>query len=282
MIRKSLYGFFIQNGKESIPVRIDRYPFGEWLNIYLQTLFAEKPEISEIWMNPTVDKSEKTRIIEETTEYYFLSLFASWFDVPHSHQKNWKIFNRKDISQLLSFNRFLDLFTQPMEERPIFANEHRKENVLTYFAMNDSGKLLGFYEDFRLVLPTGSSIKKQNNWLIFDTPIYKLRFRSSCEGYSSSLPIDFAKYYLGFSKKAAKNVQVQIEITRKLNSCLFPNHRTLYKEMMEFIEYFEESISYQKFFAKQNWEAICIQSRMIENLTINGLAGNKLYGVNPR
>jgi len=271
MIRKSFYGFFIQNRKESLPVRIDRYPFGEWLNIYFQTLFAEKPEVSELWINPTVDKSEKNRLIEEATEYYFFSLFASWFDVPYSYQKNWKIFNRKDISHLLCFNRFLDLFTQPMEERPIFANQHRKENVLTYFAKNDSFIILGMYEDFRLVLPAESSIKKQNNWLIFDTPVYKLRVRSSCEGYSSFPPIDFAKYYLGFSKKAAKNVQIQFEITRKLNSYLFPNHTKLYKEMMEFIEYFEESISCQKFFAKQNWEAICIQSRIIENLSINGL-----------
>ena len=260
MYRKSLYGFFIQNGKESLPVRIERYPFGEWLNTYFHSLFAEKPEMAELWMNPTVDKSEKNRLIEEATEYYFFSLFASWFDVSYSHQGNWKIFNRKDIAHLLSGNRFLELFTQSMEERPIFANEHRKENILTYFAKTDSGNILGFYEDFRLVLPPGSSIKKQNNWLVINTPIYKLRFRSSCEGYSSTLPIDFAKYYLGFSKKAARNVQIQIEIRRKLNSYLFPKQRKSMKEIKEFIDYFEESISYQKFFEKHDWEAICIQS----------------------
>jgi hypothetical protein len=244
-------------------------------------LFAEKPEISELWMNPTVDKSEKNRLIEEATEYYFLSLFASWFDVSYFKQGNCDTITRKSILHLLSSNRFLDLFTQPMEDRPIFANEHLKENVLTYFAKDDSGHILGFYEDFHLELTTGSSIKKQTNWLVINTPIYKLRFRSSCEGYSSSLPIDFAKYYLGFSKKAAKNVQIQIEIRRKLNSYFFLKQRKSIKEIKEFIDYFEESISYQKFFEKHDWEAICIQSGIMENLTINGLAGNKLYGVNP-
>lgn len=268
MYRKTLYGFFIQNGIESLPVRIERYPFGEWLNIYFQSLFAEKPEVSELWIKPTIDKLEKNRLIEEATEYYFLSLFASWFDVSYSQQGNWKIFKRKEILHLFSSNRFLDLFTQPMEERPIFANEHRKENVLTYFSRNGSGDILGFYEDFCLQLPQGSCMTKHLNWLVVETPSFNLRVLTSCDGCSTFLPIDFAKYYLGFRKNCAKNVHVKIQVRRRLNSYLFPKQRKLIKDLKEFLEYFEENISSQNFLAKHDWEAFCIQARMIEGLII--------------
>lgn len=264
MIRKSPNGFYIQNGNESLPVRIERYPFGEWLNSCFKALFAEKPEMSEIWTNPTFDASEKNRLIEEATEYYFLRRFASRFHVSYSPKGNWKIFNRKELSPLIPDNRILDLFTQPMEERPIFANIQRIENKVDYCVFNDSGDLIGCYDDNNFLLPKGSLIMKINKGLIIDTPVYNLRFRASCDGCSCSLPIDFAKYYLGFRKRTARNVDVQIEIHRKLNSYLFAKHRKLYKEMTEFIDHFEESISYHRFFDKYDWERMCIQSGMIE------------------
>lgn len=273
MIRKSPNGFYFQNGNESLPTRIERYPFGEWLNSCFKALFAEKPEMSEIWMNPENDQTEKSKLIEEATEYYFLSRFASWFHVSYSPQGNGKIFNRKELSHLRSDNRILDLFTQPMEERPIFANIQRIENKSDYCVHSESNDLLGCYDDFNFLLPEGSIIKKEDDWLIIDTSVYKLRFLASCDGCSCSLPIDFAKYYLGFRKRTARSVDVQIEIRRKLNSFLFPKQRKLYKELKEFIDYFEEIISYQKFFDKQDWEAICIQSTIIEKLVIKDSAG---------
>jgi hypothetical protein len=163
-----------------------------------------------------------------------------------------------------------------MEERPIFSDQHRKENVAIYFATNDAGKTLGFFEDFGLLLPAGSSIEKQSNCLIIDTPVYNLRIRTSCEGYSTLLPIDFAKYYLGFKKRAAKETQVQIEILKKPIFYFLPKQRKLFRQLIEFIDNFEESISYQNFLYKQNWEAICIQSRINESLVIKQSNGSHL------
>ena len=69
---ENIHGLFIQKEKTSIPARCEGYPYSDWLNIYLQVIFAEKPLTKYSWEDNLL---KKRKLIEEATEYYHCRTF---------------------------------------------------------------------------------------------------------------------------------------------------------------------------------------------------------------
>lgn len=263
---QSLIGFFIQNEKNSFPVRCEGYPYSEWLNIYFQAALAESAELSRIWKDPLVLQTEKDKLITEATEYFFISSLLSLFKKCFSEKNRTKILTRNDIPEILRTNRFLELFSRPREERTMFSNVEINKELSTQFSSHEPNEDFAFFEEFRLNLPKGSCFFRKNNWLILDTPLFKLQFHASYDGHAIGLPLDFVRYYLGFKKNTARRVNAVIKTRIKLRALFYPRSWQYFNDLFNGIELTEESFSESHFFKKINWDQIYTQSRVIENI----------------
>jgi hypothetical protein len=145
---QNLIGMFISRKTEEIPVVIERYPFGTWMNIYFQSAFAEQPELEQIWKHPVTHGSEKSRLVREATEYFFIDSFLSWFRHYNSRPEEYKLISGEALNEAFSDNRFWKLFTRPMEERPVFNKEERKGGFQQYTVSDNAKHLIGLYHDF--------------------------------------------------------------------------------------------------------------------------------------
>lgn len=263
---QSLIGFFIQNEKYSFPVRCEGYPYSEWLNIYFQAALAESAELSRIWKDPLVPQTEKDQLVSEATEYYFITILLMHFNSIIFEKIHATTLQRDDIPEILKTNRFLELFSRPREERAMFSNVEISKELSTQFSSHEPNEDFAFFEEFRINLPKRSRFFRKNNWLILDTPLFKLQFHASYDGHAIGLPIDFARYYLGFKKNTARRVNAVIKTRIKFRALFYPRSWHYFNNLFNGIEFTEECFSEFHFFKKINWDQIYTQSRVIENI----------------
>jgi hypothetical protein len=263
---QSLIGFFIQNEKYSVPVRCESYRYSEWLNIYFQAALAEDAELARIWKDPLVSQTEKDKLISEATEYFFITSLLSLFKKCFSVRNRTTTLTRNNIPEILRSNRFLELFSRPREQRPMFANVEINKELSIQFSSHEPNEAFAFFEEFCFTLPKRSRFLREGKWLILDTPLFKLQFHASYDGYAIGLPIDFARYYLGFKKNTARRVNAVIKTRIKLRALFYLRSWHLINDLFNGIELTEESFSKFHFFKKINWDQIYTQSRVIENI----------------
>ena len=103
---------------------------------------SSENELKKMWDKGPVDKGlhydkdtgkvscatgKGHQLIIEATEYYVLEKLSShltdYFNRPHFDEQELHTFARNDIPDVLLSNRFLELFSKPMEDRPLFSTE---------------------------------------------------------------------------------------------------------------------------------------------------------------
>jgi hypothetical protein len=275
---QSLIGFFIQNGKDSVPARCEGYPYSLWLNIFFRAAFAEDAELACIWRDKMGLQAEKDKLISEATEYFFITSLLYLFQKPFSVKNRSTILTRNDIPEILRTNRFLELFSRPREERSMFSNVLINKELSTQFSSHEPNEDFAFYEEFCFSLPKGSHFFREGKWLFLDTPLFELKFYTSYDGCAFGLPLDFARYCLGFNKNTARRVNAVIQTRIKLRALFYPRSWHYINDLFNGIEFTEESFSESHFFKKINWDQLYTQSRVIENIFQSHIPYRKIKG----
>ena len=224
---------------------IDRYDFSERLHDYFRALFLENKAIEQTWSKskhtfrsksemPSASKEKlaesvaNKKLVREAVEYFILDRLSmtltDYFNQNSVNNEQATVtLERNDIPSVLLSNRFLDLFSRPMEEREPFSSFSRDDSSQSF----DEGtqvKLVAAYtaegaifDSFELVLPKGSAVSRgSDHSLSIDTKRFSLRGGTIFEGYATVFPPNFDELYLDPKADLVKPYQVDVNIDVKL------------------------------------------------------------------
>lgn len=210
---KELTGFFILDRIKKEIIQIDSYDFSNKLGEHLDIAFAEDQALKKIWSNLKFDtvyhndiKEDFLKIINEASEYYLLeklSRHLSQFFNDFGYEENEIVeYERNDIPDILLKNRFLELFSKPMDQRVAFIpdgpiekqEEDPQEKVVACFTDG------AMFVNFELILPKKSRVKRNiDNSISIITPRFTLKLNSITDGTGTYIPWEFCMRYLGLT-----------------------------------------------------------------------------------
>jgi len=264
----------LENGSKNI-ISVHRYVFSEKMSRYFKHIFAEDKNIEKLWNNTKGIKFEEGnniyKLIKEAAEYYVLDKLSLMLtDFYNNKDSAFKItkYNRRDIPHILTTNRFLNLFSTPMEDRACFCGreDSSKSQGVTVTAYSSEGAM---YDRFELALPVKSKISKEESGRInIKTPVLTLSFAIDFPGFNAISPRGFEKYYLKRDIFSFRLFKIGIDITVSPKFCFFKSKDTLenYLWADEFIEKIERDVSLESFLEKINWEANLLLLERLDSL----------------
>ena len=293
-------GFVVFDPKEDnkiIPIK--RYEFGEALSASMVALCTENKAIGRIWSASDLqvaldERSAAHQIVIEAIEYYAINklsvLLTDYFNYSQNGIEADKlvVYEREDVPRILLKNRFLEMFSRPMEEREAFMEEDTTESDKRHelaedhepaaltggstrkvdFELNmteSGGRVVmqfgpngEIFEFFELTLPTDTVIDRSaDRTLEIKNPHFTLKIGSSFQGYGANLPTDFEHYYLGRHYMSVRRLHcgLKIEVNFKLRAFLTGSGRQYHQWIDRFIEEVESGFSFSRFLEDVSWEA---------------------------
>ncbi|MGQ7872405.1 hypothetical protein [Bacillus sp. 1A] len=290
---KVITGFIVRDEKENSILKIARYPFSNEIAEYLNAAFAESPDIKAIWEREPLkirsmedhvkwSNNRSRQLVHEAVEYFVIeelsTHLSSYFNNETFEKDNIREIGRNDIPEILYENRFLQLFSKPMEERAAFErniqrenNEKKQVNDKEEFIIDgkkvtftrgetvmSSGSNGAIYQRFDLVLSLNTKVKRLDKHSIsIETERFNLNIKTVVDG-QASLPEGFMKYYL--QKESMDyffnvfEIKLVINIRFKVKN-FFLKHRLEYFRWIDsFLERLNSRFSKDVFFEKLNWE----------------------------
>lgn len=258
--------FLIYNERKYEIIPVPRYEFSEEIHSYIKSAFGENPALKNIWKKePDISKPKSAQLVLEAAQYFLLNKLSThlidYFTTEEFKKANLKKYERKDIPEILLSNRFLELFSRPMEERPAFMDdcEYEDDEVPDeiVYASGDKGAI---FDRFELVLPQKSSIRKlDNNKIEIETEKLKISIVIQFEGFNTLLPMMFEEYYLGINdsdKYDVYNLDISIHVQMKLMSLFSSVGWEYYQWIESYLDIIEEEVSKDAFFERINWENV--------------------------
>lgn len=280
--------FFIYDHKTNESMLVPNYDFSKELSRNLNALFVENPAIKRSWELEPLSKmfgsleeddegassikfhlnNKSVRLISEAAEYNILEILSTTL-TDHFNDEEFKddylkVYRRGDIPDVLLSNHFLDLFSRPREERPLFAKHSRKhrDKTKTCFEFGPKGAV---YNNFDLILPKGSNIKRlKPNELEIDTNRLKLLVDICFGGFSTNLPNEkeFLNEYVGVRNLHKKrqdlhvySIDINIKVTIKYIAFLTPLGWEYYNWVDSFLDSINDHISKNEYFNRIQWLA---------------------------
>lgn len=254
-------------------VEIDRYNSSEALARYFKALFAENRALQQTWeSNPLSDfrfkkpnslewqPSPALKLFREAVEYHALHelalhLSAHFTGNPEVKDENIVQIGRKDIPAILLENRFLELFSRPMDEREAFLDGTRgKGRDLAVYAGGKGGAI---FSHFELILPSASKVTKSaQDGLVIATPRFTLAIKVECQGFNSNLPGEFEKLYLGrsFKELTVLKYDVRAAVSFKRRAFLATEGWEAYRWVDGFLERLQREFAFEPFLKEIGWD----------------------------
>ncbi len=299
-------GFFIVDHVEKKVIPVSRYPYSENLSRYLESACAESQDIKmvlerSIYVPDTtikipqenideirIKREERAavkklmatpdrRLILEATEYFILRMLSThltnYFSDEKFKEENLTKFEREDIPQVLLENRFLNLFSKPMEERAASF----EDRYVSKSTRGGSGERATDFIHFHLILPTKAKVSRiDEKTFEITTQKFTLRVSILYSGADELLPTDFEKYYLRLqeyyqrsnpSMVKEKAIEIEVKVFFK-NSIFFSTTGLQYYEWLDsYLDKLEEEFSSSYFFNKIGWDSV---STLMDCLDMRG------------
>jgi hypothetical protein len=272
-------GFFVYSKKDNTLVEIPRYRFADSVRDDLNSAFAENSALKLIWDKEPIntflsyDKKKKqwvkkepraAKLLKEAVEYYLLEKLSihltDYYNNGNFREKDIYEFQRSQIPDVLLSNRFLELFSKSMDERPMFAERNINDNNFIGETVMAFGKNGATYQKFDLVLPRKSKVTRiKENQIEIKTRRFTMVLSVDFDGTNTVLPRGFEKYYLlreRFDDASAYKVHIDVSIKFNLFSIFSMRSWGHYKWVDSFLKVLDESISQEKFFEMINWENV--------------------------
>jgi len=243
------------------------YELAEEVHNYLQGAFAENSALLRLWQE---QPKEADRLLTEVIEYCILRTLSNHLE-EYFHGKTFKkenltTYGRVDIPSVLLSNRFLELFSQPMAQRPAFIGmiDNDIDNTVAAWGANGA-----FFEKFDLILPKGSIVKRpEKSKIAIETKKLKILIAVRYDGYSTNLPRNFEELYLHLPHEVEYTdegprvlynpyeIHVDIQITVKSRAMLSNSGWEYYRWVDSFLERIEKEVSREAFFNRIQWESV--------------------------
>lgn len=268
-------GFITYDSKQNKVVDIPRYDYGHHLRQYLEAVFAENEAIKKLWDKEPISKElhfdkeagkvsrhigKGHQLIVEATEYYVLEELSThltdYFNQPHFDEQELQTFARNDIPDVLLANKFLELFSKPMEDRPLFSgNESRplKDGEIV-MAMRRGA----FYSRFDLTLPKPSKIKRiDSKTITIETNRFIFKIAVDFERFGTVIPHEYLQHVLGHDARAlhAYQINVVFTVSFRFASLFLPGGWDYYRWVESFVESFDQKFSKERYFKDIAWES---------------------------
>lgn len=286
---KRISGFIVYDEKENKIVNVPRYPVSEEIHECIEAAFHENTALRVLWENEPLGNMYKIHenterdqeglpiikigsrlskeIVREALEYCLLTLMdttlTDYFNEVNFDNKKLKVFSREEIPGSILKNRFLDLFSKAMEERPLFveqtlcqSKDGRKPpgKVVASYHVVDGVKCK--FELFELTLPEGSKmIRNSDNTIEIRTNRFTIEVDVKFDGMGALLPRGFKNHYLKIDNRIRTfSFDVDIKVKFKFGTLFSFGSWVYYKWIDLLLEKVEEEMSAEKFFTKIDWE----------------------------
>jgi hypothetical protein len=263
---------------------IEGYDFTEDLSKYIKALCVENKAYLKIWSddpignglsfegNKAIQRKPKSNdLLIEAIEYYVLRMLALHLS---GHFNNNDLVSdeylvtleRKNIPDILLSNRFIDMFSRPMEEREQFLGHGpNSPHGKVVYAFGRDGAI---FDHFEMVLPKGSSIARENDSSIsIVTNRFKLNFRLDFGGWNTNFPRRFESLYMGKELRSTSSfgvgLSVRVEFSAK--SLLTAKGWEYYWWLDSFLAKLEQSFSISNFLSQISWRQNAAMMLMAEN-----------------
>jgi len=271
-------------GDKTIQVRpAERFELSENISKYLQAAFSENPALLAAWLkNPVQCLPGQTTgigslignsLLDQAIEYFFLdrlSLHLSAYFQEHGiEEEKCQKFVRSDIPDVLLQNRFLEMFSKPMEEREQFSRHaHGTEDPdqpcgTVVVAFGTDGAL---FDMFELILPKGSKVSRSAEGILrIETSIFFMEFEPGMEGFATVTRRGFEEFYMhepDLCEGAPTLVNSKMRVRVKRRALFSRSGWDYYRWLDSFIyEYYEEAHA-DRFYKAIGWETALTISRL--------------------
>ena len=266
----SVKGFLIHLKEENQIQSVPRYRFSEQISQYLSSAFNENEALKRQWdkepllhvfsRNEGESATASLKLIREAVEYYLiekLSIHLTDYFNQESYDKNLlSELSREDVPSILLSNRFMELFSAPMENRAVFEPHDRDGDGVVVMSMGKNG---AFYSRFDLVLPKGAKVSRNKGSVVIETSKFKLTISVIFNGAGYVSPRNFEKYYLGlesFDSYTEFGVEFKAEVEFKLLSSLRKSDWDYHAWLDSYFEGLERDMSGKHFFKEINLETV--------------------------
>jgi len=270
----TIESFIIVNPKTNEFVNIPRYDFCEQLYRFLKGAFQENPALKKQWDKEPVGSgfefdiesntgtrkaTASSKLIKEAAEYYVLDRLSThltdYFNKEHYSESVLKKYARTDVPDILLANRFMELFTNAMENRAAFSTEREHDSKGVVVAA--SGKNGAIYRRFDLILPATSVVSRgKSGEILIDTEYFELSIGIDFDEMGYVTPREFERYYLGvdsYEESSEYSVDIQIGVRFKLKA-LFRDAKWDYYEWLDsFLSTLESRASASAFLEEIQW-----------------------------
>jgi hypothetical protein len=288
--RKEIVSSAIYKEKDNKIIDVPYYNFSNNLSNYLEYAFNENQDIKAIWERHKLlklDSNKKTvrkntnsgKLLIEATEYIILDKISTHLSDYFNNEKlninNISEIKRDDISDILIKNRFLDLFSKPMNERSAFLDydntkkQPNKEVIMSY-------KNGHFFNKFKLKLPKGSKvIRNEDSSILIKNKRFSIKISVEYEGYGSmGIPYSFIRYFLNLNLTEYRQLEIKVNFDVKFNLNTFISLLgwEYYKWIDSLLKELEDEISSEHFSKKIHWESNEVILEFLENRLPMGTA----------
>lgn len=252
---------------------IERYEVSEKLHSYFVGLTSENKAISRLWneseLGPQISadrssarlsKSHGNLLVCEAIEYFVLDQLSlhlsAYFDSYREVDEDTIVrVQRTDIPHILLQNRFLDLFSKPMEMREAFMEHGPSEHG--HKVVYATGKDGAFFDHFELILPKGSSVTRSDaTGLRIATSRFELTVLPLFQGFSENLPHRFEELYLGkrFGQVSPYVIGVELKVKFRWWAFLTGKGWDYYEWLDSYLDELTTAFSFDDFIKSIGWD----------------------------
>lgn len=220
---------------------------------YFNYAFNESKDIKAIWENNYLDSIKIERehkglkLIEEVTEYILLDTVSkhlqSYFSSEKISKNKTTVLYRNEISEVITKNNFLDLFSKPKEERSAFINPQESST--------DS-----YFKEFELELPEKSQlIREKDGSITIKNMRFSLNFKINYRDKSPLIPMEYISLFYDLGRAECEQFQFEIKTKIKFNYSTFISNKgwEYYSWLDSLLKNVEDDFCPIKFSKDINW-----------------------------
>lgn len=266
-------------------LRIEGYELSRRLQRYLSAIMVEDEATAQFWSlaeiggriagrqgegRHTADGAKA--LVREALEYFVLDKLSehlSGYRIAAWPEKDKKIvLQREHVAEIRRGNRFLELFSSPLDTRREFIEDGTGAIRNIRFAISENGAL---FQHFQLRLPRGSALRRVGHTgLLIDTPRFKLTVSARFDGYNKLLPDEFERLYLGQRLAEAiisYDVQLRLSVEYRWSSFLKVSGWGDYEWVDSFLDKMVDDCAFDTFLANIGWRTAATTAIAIDHLT---------------
>ncbi|MEW6635097.1 MAG: hypothetical protein AB1440_29855 [Pseudomonadota bacterium] len=261
------------DSRTRVPISIERYDFSSRIFSYIKALSVENKALGKVWSDNKfyilsgldtgdvkLSSTESKKIAIEAAEYFVLDSLSThltdYFNQePSADPEKLVTFERDDVPEIFAKNRFLDLFSRPMNEREVFS----KTPVGPGYGkvVSASGPGGARYDHFDLVLPKGAKISRDKHGSFsISTKNFTLKVDCDLQFGSHPIPWNFIKYYMSkkFESIDQEKVSIEISVMFSIVQVFSKSGIQYYRWVDDFLEKITHQADFEEFLQDIGWE----------------------------